>query len=101
MDINKGTILAFYGGHLSGLAHLQIADSDTGESSMIPCDNGATVRALEEMFGDVIAPAHTVDPAGGHVNQEVYWSYDELGLVMGGMTPVNEATPELIEMYEA
>jgi len=99
LDISKGTILAFYGGYLSGLDHLQIVDSETGESSMIPCDNGATVRALEEMFGDVIAPGHTVDPAGGHVNQEVYWSYDELGLVMGGMTPVNEASPELIEMY--
>ncbi len=101
MDIKRGTILAFYGAHLSGLAHLQIVDSDSGVSTMVPCENGATVRAMESAFGDVIAPGHTVDPAGNHVNQEVYWSMDDYGLAMGVFCPVDEAPPELIEMYEA
>jgi len=101
LEISKGTILAFYGAHLSGLAHLQIVDIDTGNSELIPCENAATVRALESMFGDVIAPGHTVDPAGGHIDQDVYWSYDEQGLILGGMTPVNEASQDLIELYES
>ncbi len=100
MDVHKGTILAFYGHGLSGLAHLQIVDSDSGVSNMIPCENAPTVRALEGAFGDVIAPNHTVDPSGNHVNQEIYWSFDEMGLVMESFTPVDEATPELIKIYE-
>ena len=100
MNINKGTILAFYGSQMSGLAHLQVVDSDSGISEMIPCENAPTVRALENAFGDVIAPGHTVDPAGGHVNQEVYWSMDNYGLAMAIFCPVDEAPPELIAMYE-
>ncbi len=99
MEVNLGTILAFYGG-MSGLGHLQIVD-ENGANQMIPCDNGPTVRALDSAFGDVIAPGHTVSPSGGHVNEQVYWWYDDIGLVMAGFCPVDEASDELIEMYES
>ena len=90
MEIRKGKLIQFRGSWGSGLAVLEIEDSETGAHELVPCDNGATVRALEAAFGDVITQGHTAN-GDGYKGQEVYWSYDELGLVLEGFTPVAEA----------
>ena len=99
MEIRKGRLIQFRGSWGSGLGTLEIEDSETGEREPVPCDNGATVRALEAAFGDVITDGHTAN-GDGYRGQEVYWSYDELGLVLGGFTPIDDAPPELAEHYK-
>ena len=94
MEIRKGRLIQFGGSWGSGLGTLEIEDSETGECKPVPCDNGATVRALEAAFGNVITPAHTAN-GNGYKGREVYWSYDELGLVLAGFTPVEDGLPEL------
>lgn len=100
MEIKKGKLIQFGGSWGSGLGLLEIKDSETGVCERVPCDNGATVRALEAAFGNVITEGHTAN-GNGYRGQEVYWSYDELGLVLGGFTPVEDASPELAEIVEA
>jgi len=90
MEIRKGKLIQFRGSWGSGLAVLEIEDSETGAHELVPCDNGATVRALEAAFGNVITQGHTAN-GDGYKGKEVYWSYDELGLVLEGFTPVAEA----------
>ena len=99
MEIRKGKLIQFRGSWGSGLGTLEIEDSETGAHELIPCDNGATVRALEAAFGDVITEAHTAN-GDGYKGQEVYWSLDELGLVLEGFTPVEDAPPELVDCYQ-
>ena len=99
MEIKKGRLIQFRGSWGSGLATLEIEDSETGAHELIPCDNGATVRALESAFGDVITPGHTAN-GDGYKGQEVYWSLDEFGLVLEGFTPVEDASPELVDCYQ-
>jgi len=99
MEIRKGKLIQFGGSWGSGLGTLEIEDSETGEREQVHCDNSATVRALEAAFGNVITPVHTAN-GGGYKGREVYWSYDELGLVLGGFTPVEDASPELVDHYE-
>jgi len=99
MDIRKGRLVQFRGSWGSGLGNLEIEDSETGACELVPCDNGATVRALEAAFGNVITDGHTAN-GGGYKGQEVYWSLDELGLVLGAFTPVEGAPPELAEHYK-
>ncbi len=94
MEIRKGRLIQFGGSWGSGLGILEIEDSETGEHEHIPCDNGATVRALEAAFGNVITPAHTAN-GDGYEDREVYWSLDELGLVLEGFTPVEDGLPDL------
>ena len=94
MEIRKGTLIQFGGSWGSGLGILEIEDSETGECEHVPCDNGATVRALEAAFGNVITNGHTAN-GGGYKGREVYWSYDELGLVLEGFTPVEDGSPAL------
>ncbi len=101
MEIRKGTIQRFEGSWNSGLGFLVIQDSETGNIESIPADNGPTVRALEGAFGNVIGEAHCVDGEGGHVNKEVYWSYDDLGLTLIGFTPADEAPAKVVELYES
>jgi len=98
--IHRGTIEGFRGSWGSGMGALFIRD-EQGEVRSIPCDNAPTVRALERAFGNVIGDAHDVVAGGGHTGQEVYWAYDEYGLVLGGFVPVAEAPPELVEAYES
>ena len=100
MDIHKGTIRGFHGSHGSGIAELEIQDAITGAITLIPCENGTTVRSLEAAFGNVISPGHSVDPDGGHIDQEIYWQFGEFGMVMGGFVPVGEASVEMVEEYE-
>jgi len=99
MEIRKGRIVNFSGSWGSGLGFLIIRDSKTGEVEKVPCDNGATVRALENCFGNVITKGHTAQ-GKGHRDKEIFWSMDEMGLVLGGFTPVNGATFELVDAYE-
>ena len=94
MEIRKGKLIQFRGSWGSGLATLEIEDSETGEHELVPCDNGATVRALEAAFGDVITLGHTAN-GDGYKGREVYWSYDEFGLVLAGFTPVEDGSPDL------
>ena len=100
MDVRKGFLVQFHGSYGSGLGFMTIRDSETGSQDSVPCDNGATVRALEGCFGDVITPGHTASGAG-YKEQEVYWSLDEMGMMLQAFTPVDEASDELIEAYEA
>ena len=94
MEIRKGRLIQFGGSWGSGLGTLEIEDSETGEREYVHCDNGATVRALEAAFGNVITAAHTAN-GGGYKGREVYWSLDELGLVLEGFTPVEDGLPDL------
>ncbi len=98
MEIRKGRIKDFIGSWSSGLGFLIIEDDETGETEQVPCDNGPTVRALENCFGDVITPNHTAK-GNGYRDKEIFWSMGELGLVLGGFTPVEDASPKLIEAY--
>ena len=84
---NHGIIRGFSGTWMSGMGYLHIEDMDTGVIEPVPCENGATVRALQACFGDVIGDAHDVDNKGGHIGQEIYWDYDDMGLMLGGFTP--------------
>ena len=99
VEIKKGKLIQFRGSWGSGLGYLEIEDSETGEHEYVPCDNGATVRALESAFGDVITPEHTAN-GNGYKGQEVYWSYDEFGLVLAAFTPIEDASPELVDCYQ-
>jgi len=94
MTIYKGTIEGFGGSFGSGLGFLQISGVP------IPCDNGATVRALNACFGDVIGEGHTIRRDGGHVGREVYYSTDDFGL-LSGFTPVDDAPEALVQEYES
>ena len=99
MAIRKGKIKNFVGSWSSGLGYLLIQDSANGEIEQDPCDNGPTVRALEDCFGNVITPGHTAR-GKGYRDKEIYWNMDEMGLVLGGFTPVEDASFELIQAYE-
>ena len=99
MKIRKGFIRGFRGSYGSGLGFLSIEDSITGETQSVPAENGQTVRSLENAFGNVITPGHSVDPKGGHIDQEIYWRLDDMGLCLDGFTPVDEATEEIEEAY--
>jgi len=95
VEIRKGRLIQFSGSWGSGLGTLEIEDSETSVHELVPCDNGATVRALEAAFGNVITPAHTAN-GGGYKGREVYWSLDEFGLVLAGFTPVEDGSPALV-----
>lgn len=100
MDIRKGTLLQFSGSWGSGMGLLHIQDSDTLAVESVPCENAPTVRALEACFGNVITPGHTAS-GDGYKGREVYWSCDEMGLMLAAFTPVEDASDELIAAYEA
>lgn len=100
-NVYKGRLLGFSGSWGSGLGYLMIEDVETGVVESVPCDNAPTVRALEACFGGVIGAGHTVRRKPGFVGKVVLWSYDEMGLTLGGFTPWAEAGPELRAMYRA
>jgi hypothetical protein len=98
MEVHRGKIQLFSGVWMSGLAQLTIEDDRRG-LVVVHCENAPTVRALEGAFGNVIGEGHTVNPRGGHVGREVYYSVDAIG-VLDGFTPVEEAPPEVVRRYE-
>jgi hypothetical protein len=81
-EMGRGVIGGFSGSLGSGLGFLVI------DGHGVPCDNGATVRALESAFGDVIAEGHTVDSKALE-GKEVFYSVASYG-VLEGFTPVME-----------
>jgi len=96
--IHKGKIQGFYGSWGSGLATLVIQDDETGQVEEIPCDNGATVRALDAAFGDVIGKGHTVNIRAIQ-GKKIYWGMDDYGLCLGWILPVAEASAEIRKTY--
>lgn len=85
----KGTIEAFHGSWMSGLAELVI------DGMPIMCDNGPTGRALCGAF-DAAGAGHTInnDAIAG---KEVVYSVDDMGMLLG-FTPVEEwEGPEIPE----
>ena len=84
----RGTIDGFSGSWGSGLGFLII------DSQIVPCDNAATVRALDACFGDVIAPGNTVSQES-IVGREIRYSVGLWG-VLEAFSPVEkEAQGEL------
>lgn len=71
-----GRIEGFLGSWGSGVAFLVI------DGQLIPCENTPTVRALDELFGDVIAPGHTVN-LKAVVGRQVAYKVDGFGLLEG------------------
>lgn len=101
MNIRKGKLKDFRGSWNSGLGMVVIEDSETGIVEEVPCDNGATVRALESCFGNVIGEAHCVksNEEVGFYDREVYWSKDDTDIILAGFTPIEEASEELEALY--
>ena len=91
MSIRKGTLLSLHGSWGSGLAMLTIDEEvSRGATRLvtIPCEAGPTSRALRGAFG------------GTFSGQEVYFSTDENGLLLG-FTETSAAPPEMVEIFEA
>ena len=90
-DMERGVINGFRGSWQSGLGYLII------NGHGVPCENGATVRALEACFGNVIAEGHTVNDEALQ-SKEVFYSTDFMG-VLEGFTPVSaEDLNEMIKV---
>lgn len=83
VQVSRGIIEAFTGSWMSGLATLVISGRP------VHCENGATVRALDACFGDVIGPGHTVN-VDAIKGKDIVYSMDEMGLVMAAFTPTEE-----------
>lgn len=64
MKTYTGTIKRFIGSWESGLGYL-IIETKNGDQKQVPCENGPTVRALEDAFGNVITAGHTAGGGGG------------------------------------
>jgi len=95
--LHKGTILGFSGSWGSGMGFLKIK-KDSGEVVNVPCDNAPTVRSLEACYGDTIGEGHTVKSKPAFVGKKIYYEMESWG-TMAGFSPVEEATPELEELY--
>jgi len=96
--IQKGKIVRFEGSWNSGLATLAI-QKENGTIERVPCDNGATVRALHRAFGNVINKGHTMNNEAIE-GREIFYFYDDMGLILAGFVPIEDATTELLETYE-
>jgi benzoyl-CoA reductase/2-hydroxyglutaryl-CoA dehydratase subunit BcrC/BadD/HgdB len=84
----RGTLGRFVGSRSSGLGFLII------DGTPIPCENGPTVRALDDCFNNVVQPGHTVS-SKSFEGREVMYSVDDLGLLLG-FTPIEDwAGPEI------
>jgi hypothetical protein len=70
-----GRLEGFSGSWGSGIGFLII----NGEP--IPCENTATVRALEACFGDAIVPGHTISSVS-FKGREIVYAVDSLGMLV-------------------
>jgi hypothetical protein len=86
--MDKGTILGFRGSWSSGIAALLIKDSK-GKIKEIPCENTATVRALDACYGDVIQSGRTASEKP-FVGKKIFYEYDDMGLLLGRFVPACE-----------
>jgi len=81
-SVKHGVIDGFSGSWGSGLGYLVI------EGQPIPCDNSATVRALEACFGDVISPGHMVNQES-ITGREIRYSVSAWG-TLEALSPVDD-----------
>jgi len=81
--MNTGTITGFKASFNSGIATLEI------DGKPIACENAGTARALASIFPDVIGTGHTVN-VDALIGKRINWEYDELDLMLGGLSPVEE-----------
>lgn len=86
--MERGVIQGMHGSWGSGIATLMISGRP------VHCDNGATVRALDAAFGDVITDGHCFD-VSKIVGKEIYYSMDDMGLILECFTPADD--PQLDE----
>ncbi|MGB3479898.1 MAG: hypothetical protein WBB67_12150 [bacterium] len=83
--MNRGTILEFMGSWSSGIAILIIKDSK-GKTKKIPCENTATVRALDACYGGVMQSGRTASEQP-FVGKRIFYEYDDMGLLLGRFVP--------------
>jgi len=81
--MRHGVIVGFSGSWGSGLGFLII------DGQPVPCENAATVRALEACFGRVIAPGHLVYQES-IVGQEIQYQIGPWG-VLEAFSPVDDS----------
>ena len=94
MEMIRGKIEALWGLPDSGLAYLNLLLEDRTIVS-IPCYNAPTVRALDDTFGSVIRPDHSVNPDGNHIGQEVIVQVGDDG-ILNGFVPVEMLVEDLM-----
>jgi len=97
-EVRRGRLMAFRGNWMSGIGFLVIMDDDRGMIE-VPCENAPTVRALEGAFGNVIGDGHMVKARPGFIGRRVYYSMDDMGLVLEGFTPASEASKLLVKVF--
>jgi len=86
MIFKKATIIGFYGSWSSGLATLKLINEKTKTRVDIPCDNGPTTRALNNIFDGFITKGHSVD--NSTINgKKILYTMDDMGLVLGAILP--------------
>jgi len=83
MPTYRGTIEGFAGSWGSGLGYLLVS------GRAIPCDNGQTVRSLDDAFPGAIGAGHCVDNAM-LVGKEIAYSVDGAFGLLEGFTPYDE-----------
>jgi hypothetical protein len=89
----KGTITGLCGSWGSGLATLVFEDG-----SVVYCENGPTVRALENCFGNVIGDNHTINnETGGHIGKEIVFTTDFMNILEGFSPYDPEVHDELLD----
>lgn len=64
-----------------------------GSLAQVRCDSTAVSRAFAECF-----PGFVSDH-GAAIGQEIFWVYDDLGIMLGGFVPVLEASGEVWEQF--
>ena len=88
MKGQTGSIQDFKGSWNSGIAFLTVKHED-GTTQLIYCDNAATVRALDSLFGNVIGNGHTVN-VGAIKGKKIVYGLDECGFVLAWMRRLEE-----------
>ena len=97
MKILKGKIVDFKSSRDSRIGYLSIKDSGTGLVFSVPCDSKSIAEDLEEYFGDVISSTGKINEVGGHIFQEIFWSYDQDGRLFGSFVPVDKASDDIVD----
>jgi len=86
--IYKSKIVGFEGTSSSIVAYLILEDED-GKIHRIPCENGVTVNALQDAYGNIIAHKYLVDLKKLIEGERwIYWYLDDMGIALGGFVPI-------------
>ena len=98
MKIYKSEIVDLWGSWGSGVCKVTLKDVGTDIVRDVPAENPTFIRALASAYGG-ISPGHSfdVDSVRGKV---IYWGYDDMGLLMAGFVPEDEATDQIIAIYD-